>query len=179
MSILYPERHTFLEKELTYNFNQKVISRVIDRFLEIKASDRDERHRFPKLSTQVPVIHAPNVDITRARKAYGNWALPKLKKELHHPDLITVMQALRTIDDEVHNPEKTFEAIRLGIVERLIDLMTHEKDFIREKVCMIFYTLAGQEVGRRAIIKRLVGENLKVGLSSAGLQRFQATYSPF
>lgn len=156
MSILYPEKHIYLKDELTEDFNQKVINRIIERQLSTKKPDNDDlpKRILPKLSSQMPVIYAPNVDPTRAKQAFGRWALPKLKKELHFEDLTVVMQSLNTISDLVHNPEKSFEAIRIGIVERLIDLMTHERDFIREKVCMIFYTLAGQETGRRAIVRR-------------------------
>lgn len=152
MSILYPEKHTFLKQELIPDFNQRIINRVIER--RLSNAGRKSKSTFPKLSSQIPVVYAPNVDVTRCKQAFGRWALPKLKRELHHPDLIVVMQSLNTISDLVHNPERSFEAIRIGIVERLMDLMTHERDFIREKVCMIFYTLAGQEIGRRAIVRR-------------------------
>lgn len=59
-----------------------------------------------------------NVDVTRRPVAFGRWALPKLRRELHSKDSDVVLKAVLSIADLAKNPEKGYEAIRLKIPDR-------------------------------------------------------------
>lgn len=71
-----------------------------------------------RLTSNQPDLPVQNVDVTRNPLAFGRLALLKLRKELHNKDEMIVTQALYSLSDLVHDPEKAFEAIRLKIPDR-------------------------------------------------------------
>lgn len=136
------------------NFSPRMVTRFMDKEFAMHTTWRNLEPPLLPMASSIPVIYSPNVDPTRAKLGFGRWALPKLKRQVHHEDIFEVMKALNSIHDLVHNPEKAFEAIKIGLVDRLMNMMLHERDFVREKICLIFYALAGLEVGRRVIVRR-------------------------
>ncbi|XP_065104040.1 radial spoke head 14 homolog [Paramisgurnus dabryanus] len=86
-----------------------------------------------------------------ASVAFGNWALPKLCKELQDDDLVTRQRALAALCDIVHDPERAFEAILNGCMERLRELLQDE--LCRVKTVEVLYVLAAQSLGRDAFFK--------------------------
>ncbi|KAJ8944778.1 hypothetical protein NQ318_003646 [Aromia moschata] len=73
---------------------------------------------FNRLTSDQPTIPAPNVDVTRRPVAFGRWAMPKLRRELHHANEKVVIAAIESIADLSHDSEKGYEAVRLKIVDR-------------------------------------------------------------
>ncbi|KAK6623132.1 hypothetical protein RUM43_008984 [Polyplax serrata] len=156
MSLACPNRHSFLLRgsSCVKAFNPRLVTRLMDKEMLAHTTYRNLEPPFQDLASVSPVVFSPNVDETRTKVAFGRWALPKLKREIYHEDIFEVMRALNSIYDLVHDPEKAYEAIRIGLVDRLTGLMLHERDFVREKVCLIFNEIAGIEAGKRAIIRR-------------------------
>ncbi|KAL0273845.1 UNVERIFIED_CONTAM: hypothetical protein PYX00_006424 [Menopon gallinae] len=151
MSFLYPAKHTYLQKTLCQELNQKTVNRLMDARRPVNVCAKNP---FPDLENYEAHIYAPNVDATRSKRGFGRWAMPKLRRQIHHPDVQVVAQAVNTILDLVYDPQYAFQAIREGVVDRLSDMMLHEMDFIREKICMILYVLGSHEAGRRVMIRR-------------------------
>jgi len=65
-------------------------------------------------TTRISYSLPPSIDATKAPLAFGDRAIPKLNRELNDQTLITRQRALMTLCDLVHDPEKVYEAIRLG-----------------------------------------------------------------
>ncbi|XP_049855195.1 radial spoke head 14 homolog [Schistocerca gregaria] len=129
------------------------MGRILDR--ELKRQLRLQSHKPPFLPivSAIPCLYAPYVDATRSRVAFGRRALPKLLKELHHPDKLLVRQALNSLSDLVYDPEKAYEAVKLNVIARVQDLLTSEDVYIRDRCCAILVTIADQAIGKEAIIK--------------------------
>lgn len=156
MSILYPVKHTYLQKLVCYEIDQKTVNRLMDKKMSEMSEPAYMRQTCSDLKNYESHIFSPNVDVTRSKRGFGRWAMPMLRRQIHNSDVLVVAQAVNTILDMVYNPEHAYEAISLGVVDRLADMMLHEKEFIREKICMIFFVLASEELGRRVIIRRWV-----------------------
>ena len=85
----------------------------------------------------------PNIDITAAPIAFGRAAISKLNKELKDDILITRQRALVALSQLLHDPEKVYEAIKLGskfclwVYIQYIGLI---KKFICSLICLINLT---------------------------------------
>ncbi|KAM8961250.1 radial spoke head 14 homolog [Pelodytes ibericus] len=102
-----------------------------------------------KISSYLP----PNINPTKAPIAFGERALPKLKEELQEPELITRQRALMALCDLVHDPENVYQAVHLGFLESLKNLLYDKDCTIREKTTEILYIMAGHNIGRTGILK--------------------------
>ncbi|RZB39707.1 rhabdoid tumor deletion region protein 1, partial [Asbolus verrucosus] len=128
-------------------------------------TDPDFEPPFFRLTSEQPDIPIDGIDPTRRPVAFGKWALPKLRRELHHKDELVVIQALTSICDLVHDPEKAYEAINLKIPDRLTDLLVDPLAPIRERAVLALSILAGSGDGKDAIVKNIIlVENLKLCL---------------
>ncbi|XP_008206988.1 radial spoke head 14 homolog isoform X2 [Nasonia vitripennis] len=161
----HPELNSFLQ-----GFDARVPKKVLDRMVDKAKLDKNAhygpRSTIPRLASTQPQCFAPNVDLTRAKCAFGSFAISKLKKELHSHDPLIVRQAVTTLGDLLVNPEKLIEAVKLNIVDRLSDLLISEDPYLRERVALVFTTIANQSAGRESILKNLgVVANLSKGLN--------------
>ncbi|GLV35551.1 hypothetical protein CBL_01299 [Carabus blaptoides fortunei] len=101
-----------------------------------------------------PHIPVENVDVVRRKQAFGRWALPKIYKDLHKKDDIVVLQAISSICDLMHDPEKIYEAMRLKFVKRLAGLLDgHENVAVQERILIALQTIASHAVGREEMLK--------------------------
>ncbi|XP_069789750.1 radial spoke head 14 homolog isoform X2 [Narcine bancroftii] len=103
----------------------------------------------PRVSAHLP----PHVDPTRAPVAFGDGAVPKLRRELADPNLITRQRALMALGDLVHDPELAYTAVEVGCLDNLKHLLKDEDVTVRHKTSEIFYILVTHSIGRFAIIK--------------------------
>ncbi|XP_077149918.1 radial spoke head 14 homolog isoform X1 [Ranitomeya variabilis] len=95
----------------------------------------------------------PNIDPTKAAVAFGDRALPKLNEELRAPALLTRQRALMAVCDLLHDPENVYQAVQLGIMESLKDLLYDDDCTVRQKTTEIFYIMAGHNIGRDGILR--------------------------
>ncbi|XP_046410405.1 radial spoke head 14 homolog [Neodiprion fabricii] len=158
---------------------RRALNRMIDQAM---LKDTDCRELDPpilRLNSLHPECYAPHVDVTRAKCAFGRRALPKLRTELHSEHPRIVRQAVNTIADLIHNPESVVEAIRLRIPDRLADLLVSEDPFLRERIGMIYTSLASQSnggstiTGNPSIVCNLV-KNLRDDLDCVRLRAAEA-----
>ncbi|XP_074149041.1 radial spoke head 14 homolog [Sminthopsis crassicaudata] len=106
----------------------------------------------PRISQYLP----PDIDPTKVSIAYGNRALPKLNEELQSEDLLTRKKALMALCDLVHDPEHVYEAIRLGFLDSLKNLLKDEDSIVRQKTIEILCIMANHSVGREGFLKHQV-----------------------
>lgn len=148
-----PHKHSYLQCR-----SSKVNPRIINRSVNlarnqptIDTSDLDPP--FLRLSSEQPNIPIENVDLTRRSVGYGKLALPKLRRELHSNDASIMIHAINSIMDLVCDPEKGYEAIRLRIPQRMIDLLLSKSEEVRERACMVLTTLAGMADACEMLVK--------------------------
>nr|CAH7722130.1 unnamed protein product [Callosobruchus chinensis] len=130
-----------------------VAFRKVKRDMPALIDEHDLEPAFNRLTSQQPNIPVQNVDVTRRPLGFGRVAMPKLRRELHHKNEDTVIAAIESLCDLVHDPERGYEAINLRIVNRLMDLVAHENAAIREKTCKTLTVLAGLAAGKEAIVE--------------------------
>ncbi|XP_030073868.1 radial spoke head 14 homolog [Microcaecilia unicolor] len=102
--------------------------------------------------TRISPYWPPNIDPTKAPIAFGERALPKLKEELHSPELLTRQRALRALTDLVHDPEFAYQAISIGFLDSLKLLLLDEDDTVRQCTTEVFSILATHNVGRNGFL---------------------------
>ncbi|XP_030755597.1 radial spoke head 14 homolog [Sitophilus oryzae] len=137
------------------DINAGIINRLVERAWDgIHFVDEyDRAPPFNRLTSEQPCIPVKNVDCTRRPQGFGRWAMPKLRRELHDKDAQVILAALTSICDLIHDPERGYEAIHLGIVERLVDHTTHELPTIRERSTHLLKVLAELAEGKEAIVE--------------------------
>ncbi|CAG9819777.1 unnamed protein product [Phaedon cochleariae] len=134
------------------DINPRLINRCVERAWQANSIDEhDLDPPFNRLTSEQPHIPVENVDITRRPLGFGRKAMPKLRRELHHKNERVVIAAIESICDLVHDSERGYEAVNLKIVDRMVDLMAHENEAIREKTSRTLTVLARQACGRLAI----------------------------
>ncbi|KAG9487389.1 hypothetical protein GDO78_007311 [Eleutherodactylus coqui] len=102
---------------------------------------------------RISVYLPPDIDPTTAPVAFGERALPKLNEELQAPELLTRQRALMALCHLLHDPEDVFQAVRLGFMESLKNLLNDEDPTVRQKTTEIFHIMAGHNIGRDAILR--------------------------
>ncbi|KAA0713739.1 Radial spoke head 14 -like protein [Triplophysa tibetana] len=95
----------------------------------------------------------PQTHLTQAPVAFGNWALPKLCSELQDDELVSRQRALTALCDLIHDPERAYEAILNGCMERLKFLLKDDDGLCRVKTTEALYILASHSLGRDAIFR--------------------------
>ncbi|XP_063234255.1 radial spoke head 14 homolog [Bacillus rossius redtenbacheri] len=140
----------------------RILSRTFEKVFKYTKDLAGTNPIVVSLPNPEPCTYGPHVDVTQARVAYGRWGIPLLIKDLESEDPDVVSKAINTLADLIHNPEKTFEAIRHNIVEHVAELMLDEEQEVRERCASIVTTIASQGVGREAIIdNEVLIDNLK------------------
>nr|XP_022918801.1 radial spoke head 14 homolog [Onthophagus taurus] len=134
--------------------NPRIINRSVDLArCQLTVDSGDFEPPWHRLVSEQPCIPVQNVDVLRRPLGFGRWAMPKLRRELHHPDEIIVIAALTTFIDLLKNPERGAEAITLRVPDRITDLLNHENPVIRERACMVLAVLAELADGKEAIVR--------------------------
>ncbi|XP_014217223.1 radial spoke head 14 homolog [Copidosoma floridanum] len=148
----HPKLNSFLQT-CNPDLSAKILDRVVERGYVQTLKTEATKSKFPlsRLRTAQPQCFAPDVDVTRSKCAFGPYALPQLKKELENCDPLIVRQAVTTLGDLLIDPAKSIEAIGLGIVDELSSFLVSKDPYLRERVAMIYSTIANQNAGRTAI----------------------------
>uniref|UniRef100_A0A8D2PDF7 Radial spoke head 14 homolog n=1 Tax=Zosterops lateralis melanops TaxID=1220523 RepID=A0A8D2PDF7_ZOSLA len=97
----------------------------------------------PRISACPP----PDTDPTKAALAFGRRALPKLNEELQSPQLLTQQRALMALCDLVHDPEKVYQAIALGFLDSLKNLLEHQDQIVRQKATEVLSIMTSHAIG--------------------------------
>lgn len=100
--------------------------------------------------------YPPLIDVTRTPLAYGNRALPRLNRELRDDTLLTRQRAVMSLCDYLHDPEHIAAALREGIVESLVQLLSDEDVTVRWKTTECLYVIACHAIGRQAFLTHSV-----------------------
>lgn len=151
-----PHKHSYLQSR-----SSGIPPRIINRAVaaansNIPIDEFDLDVPFNRLTSEQPCIPQERVDVTRRPVAFGRLAMPKLRRELHSKDREVVSQAINSIMDLVHDPERCYEAICLRIPDRLADILVDDDPAFRERVCMALTTIAGLWDGKNAITRNEV-----------------------
>ncbi|KAL1509629.1 hypothetical protein ABEB36_004338 [Hypothenemus hampei] len=135
------------------DINSGVINRCVQRaWDEIKdINGYCLEPEFNKLTSEQPNIPI-DINPFKISEGFGRIALPKLRRELHSADIEIVIAALTSLSDIVHYPERCYEAIRLKVTDRLVDLLCHELPPIRERAAFTLKVLAGMAMGKEFIV---------------------------
>ncbi|KAJ8687228.1 hypothetical protein QAD02_023022 [Eretmocerus hayati] len=161
----HPELNSFLQGYGAH-LPKPVLNRGVEKAMCEPTFCGESRSQVMRLASIQPQCYAPDVDVSRAKCAFGPFALPKLRRELHSDDPLTLRQAVTTLGDLVYDPEKSMKASELHLCDRLNDLLVSDDPYTRERVAMIYATLANQAVGRESITKNLTTlANLAEGLN--------------
>ncbi|XP_075754116.1 radial spoke head 14 homolog isoform X1 [Pelodiscus sinensis] len=102
-----------------------------------------------RISAKLP----PDIDPTKAPIAFGERALPKLNEELQSPELLTRQRALMALCDLVHDPENVYQAVQLGFLDNLKNLLLDQDSTVRQKTTEVLYVMATHTVGRNGFIE--------------------------
>ncbi|XP_038619361.1 radial spoke head 14 homolog [Tachyglossus aculeatus] len=103
--------------------------------------------------TWISAYLPPDIDPTKAPVAFGERALPKLNEELQSPELITRQRALMALCDLVHDPEYVYQAINIGFLESLKNLLLDADDTVRHKTTEVLFIMSNYNVGRDGILE--------------------------
>ncbi|KAM3867606.1 radial spoke head 14 homolog [Diretmus argenteus] len=90
-------------------------------------------------------------DQIAAAVGFGQWAMPRLARELRDPDPVTRQRALAALCDLVHNPERIHEAVSQGFMEQLKFLLKDEDPSIKMKTTEVLYVLAAHSIGSQLL----------------------------
>nr|XP_034380796.1 radial spoke head 14 homolog isoform X2 [Arvicanthis niloticus] len=97
---------------------------------------------------RISMYMPPDIDPTKAAIAYGCRALRKLNEELQSEDLLTRQKAVVALCDLMHDPEYVYEAINIGCLESLKDLLKDDDNLVRIKTTEVLYIMATHNIGR-------------------------------
>lgn len=100
--------------------------------------------------------YPPLIDPSRTTLAFGNRALPRLDRELRADVLLTRQRALMSLCDYLHDPEHIAGALRQGIVESLVCLLSDEDMTCRLKSAECLQVIASHAIGRQAFLTHKV-----------------------
>ncbi|NXN93544.1 RSP14 protein, partial [Rhinopomastus cyanomelas] len=103
--------------------------------------------------TRISANLPPDIDPTKAPIAFGKRALPKLQEELGSPELLTQQRALMALCDLVHNPENIYQALEIGLLVELKNLLLHHDSTVRQKTTEILSIMAVHSTGRQGLIQ--------------------------
>ncbi|KAK0138825.1 Radial spoke head 14 [Merluccius polli] len=101
-----------------------------------------------RISERLPSVLHPRL----ARVAYGSWALPRLVAELRDPEPLAKQRSLAALCDLAHDPEKAYQAIRIGCLEQLKLLLRDREPSIRTGTTELLLVLVAHHVGREAFL---------------------------
>ncbi|XP_046677877.1 radial spoke head 14 homolog isoform X1 [Homalodisca vitripennis] len=146
-------RHQFLRVEKpAYTLHSNALERIIARALgQNMRNETAVKPLLPLVNSEAHIC-CSDVNVTTASVAFGRWAIPKLKTELLSSDPLISKNAINSLLDMVHDPEKAVEAIRLQVIPRLVRLMVCEDAYVRQRVLMLLEVLAMQPHGKMAIV---------------------------
>eukprot|EP00049_Salpingoeca_infusionum_P008168 m.132304 g.132304 ORF g.132304 m.132304 type:complete len:347 (-) comp13932_c0_seq1:710-1750(-) len=103
-------------------------------------------------SSRISEQNPPNIDVTRSSVAYGDRAIPKLKRELAGDDDQVRLQALRSLCDKLRNPMNVKEATDEGIAQETPTLLKHSLVEVRRLAAQLLVIVSNHPVGRDSIL---------------------------
>ncbi|XP_056232045.1 radial spoke head 14 homolog [Seriola aureovittata] len=92
------------------------------------------------------------MDPTRAPLAFGRRAVPQLFEQLQRPETGTRLRALASLCDLIHDPERLYQTVKGGFLERLKVLLKDEDPSVRARTCELLHLLTAHSVGRQALL---------------------------
>uniref|UniRef100_A0A1B6E9H8 Condensin complex subunit 1 C-terminal domain-containing protein n=3 Tax=Clastoptera arizonana TaxID=38151 RepID=A0A1B6E9H8_9HEMI len=177
--MFFGSQHKYMLHEIcTRNISSKMFDRLADRAIE-RPIPSEHFPKHDKLADYEVEIFAPHVDVTRAKVAFGDRAIPKLRKELRNRNILVVKQALCSLLDMAHDPEKAVQIISLNVIPWLEKLMKSDDSFIRKTVLQILRVISDQPRGKCSICKTpAILENISLLLSDPEtIVRKEAAYT--
>ncbi|KAI3386670.1 hypothetical protein SNEBB_007768 [Seison nebaliae] len=99
--------------------------------------------------------HLPSlIDVANAPVAFGDRALPKIRRELNSSEILKVHRNLRSLSDMLHDPENIQQSMKLGIVEQLVKFLSSENTFSCFKSIECLRTILNVQFGKTFIIEQ-------------------------
>ncbi|KAM9810566.1 radial spoke head 14 homolog [Neosynchiropus ocellatus] len=91
-------------------------------------------------------------DPTRAPVAFGHLGVPLLFEELRRPETDRKLLALASLCDLMHNPERLYQTVNGGFLERLEILLRDEHPSVRTMTCELLHLTTTHSIGRQALL---------------------------
>ncbi|XP_022621611.1 radial spoke head 14 homolog isoform X2 [Seriola dumerili] len=92
------------------------------------------------------------MDPTRAPLAFGRRAVPQLFEQLQQPETGTRLRALASLCDLIHDPDRLYQTVKGGFLERLVVLLKDEDPSVRARTCELLHLLTAHSAGRQALL---------------------------
>ncbi|XP_003386190.1 PREDICTED: radial spoke head 14 homolog [Amphimedon queenslandica] len=103
-------------------------------------------------SSRVP-DNLPAYNPNKSTLAFGDRALPKIRRELSSGDVEVIQQALLLLNDLLHKPENITSAVREGLVNSLSLLLISDDSVIKYRSGSCLQLIAEHALGRQAFLK--------------------------
>ncbi|CAG9856747.1 unnamed protein product [Phyllotreta striolata] len=145
-------KHSYLHNYHA-DINPGLINRCVDKAFGFTSLDvHDLEPPFQRLCSEQPNIPVQNLDVIHRPIGYGRGAMVKLRHDLSDHDDLVVAASLESITELVIDSEWAFEAIKLRLIERLVNLLMHDNAVIRERSAIVLWKIAKLAKAREIIV---------------------------
>ncbi|XP_049619292.1 radial spoke head 14 homolog isoform X2 [Syngnathus scovelli] len=93
-----------------------------------------------------------HLDPSRAPVAFGRLAIPELFAQLEEPDATRRLQALASLCDLTHDPERLYQVVSEGFLDQLEVLLKDEDPAVRTRTCELLHLTTSHNIARQALL---------------------------
>ncbi|XP_061135203.1 radial spoke head 14 homolog isoform X1 [Syngnathus typhle] len=93
-----------------------------------------------------------HIDPNRAPVAFGRLAIPELFAMLEEPDATRRLQALASLCDLTHDPERLYQVVSEGFLDQLEVLLKDEDPAVRTRTCELLHLTTSHNIARQALL---------------------------
>ncbi|XP_037115034.1 radial spoke head 14 homolog isoform X2 [Syngnathus acus] len=93
-----------------------------------------------------------HIDPSRAPVAFGRLAIPELFAQLEEPDATRRLQALASLCDLTHDPERLYQVVSEGFLDQLEVLLKDEDPAVRTRTCELLHLTTSHNIARQALL---------------------------